>query len=329
MLMGDTGKYFGIVAGVMFASLLLVQQLAMFAGIITQMYSGITAVNAEIWVMDPKVRSIDDSQPMTDGQLGRVRSVEGVAWAVELYKGSVQAKLEDGTNAGIALYGLDDTTFIGGPARMTQGRLSDLRQSDAVVVDAMSAADKLAHVHPDRTRTPLKLGDTLELNDHRVIVVGFCEVARGFQSQPVVYTTYTRAVSIVPAQRKNLSFILAAPQSGQTAAETAARVARVTGLAAYSSQQFIRKTLTYFLTETSIVINFGMSVLIAFLIGTLIAGQTFYNFTMDNLRHFGALKAMGAGNATLLSMILLQAGLVGFLGYGIGTGLACLMGIAM
>jgi putative ABC transport system permease protein len=329
MLMGDTGKYFGIVAGVMFASLLLVQQLAMFAGILTQMYSGITAVNADIWVMDPKVRYIDDAQPMTDGQLGRVRSVEGVAWAVQLYKGTVQAKLEDGTNVGIALYGLDDITFVGGPAVMTQGRMADLRQSEAVVVDATSAADKLAHINQDGTRRPLKLGDTLELNDHRVVVVGFCEVSRGFQSQPVIYTTYTRAVSIVPAQRKNLSFILAAPQPGHRAGEVAARVGRVTGLAAYTSQQFIEKTLHYFLTETSIAMNFGMLVLIAFLIGALIAGQTFYNFTMDNLRHFGALKAMGAGNRTLLSMILLQAALVAFLGYGIGAGLACLMGVAM
>ena len=92
MLIGDTGKYLGIIAGIMFASLLLVQQLAMFAGILTQMYSGISAVNADIWVMDPKVRSIDDSQPMTDGQLGRVRSVEGVAWAVQPYKGPVRRR---------------------------------------------------------------------------------------------------------------------------------------------------------------------------------------------------------------------------------------------
>ena len=70
MLMGDTGKYLGSVAGVMFASLLLVQQLSMFVGIMTQTYSGISAVNADIWVMDPKVRYIDDSKPMTDGQLG-------------------------------------------------------------------------------------------------------------------------------------------------------------------------------------------------------------------------------------------------------------------
>ncbi len=328
MLMGDTGKYFGIVAGVTFASLLLIQQLSRFTGIMTQTYSGISAVNADLWVMDSKVRFIDDSQPMTDGQLGRVRSVDGVAWAVPLYKGSVQAKLPDGTNQAIALFGLDDSTFIGGPAVMRAGRLADLRKSDAVIIDHKSATDKLARVNADGTRTPLAIGDTLELNDHRVIVVGLCEVSRGFQSQPVVYTTYRRALAIAPAQRKNLSFILGAAQPGQSAAAVAARISRVTGLAAYTSQQFIAKTLQYFITETSIVLNFGLSVLIAFLIGALIAGQTFYNFTMDNLRHFGALKAMGAGNPMLLSMILIQAALVGCLGYGVGTGLACLIGWA-
>src|SRR5919108_4725031 len=218
--------------------------------------------------MDQKVRYIDVAKPMTDGQLGRVRSIEGVAWAVPLYKGSLQAKLENSTNEAVVMYGLDDTTLVGEPAVMVAGQLSDLRRSEAVIVDTASAHDKLAHVGPDGARTPLQVGDTLELNDHRVVVVGLCAVSRGFQSQPVVYTTYTRALAIAPAQRKNLSFILAAAQPGQPAAEVAARIARITGLAAYSSQQFIAKTLRYFVTETSIVINFGLSVLIAFLIGT-------------------------------------------------------------
>jgi putative ABC transport system permease protein len=328
MLMGDTGKYLGIIAGVMFASFLIIQQLAMFFGILRQTYSGITAVNAEIWVMDPNVKSIDDSKPMTDGQLGRVKSVEGVAWAVGLYKGSTSARLENGDTAGVTLYGLDDTTFIGGPAEMVEGKLSDLRLSDAVIVDSTSAFDKLAHFSADGTRVPLKVGDTLELNDHRVRVVGLCKVSRGFQSQAIVYTTYNRALGIAPQQRKNLSFILAAAQPGRNAAEVAAKISRITGLGAYTSQQFIDKTLHYFITETSVVLNFGMSVMVAFLIGTLIAGQTFYNFTMDNLRHFGALKAMGTSDRTLLAMILLQSALVGFVGYGVGTGLACLMGLA-
>lgn len=329
MLTGDTGRYLGIIAGVVFAALLLVQQLSMFSGIMVQTYSGITAVDADIWVMDPEVKYIDDAKPMTDGQLGRVRSVDGVAWAVPLYKGNLQARLDDGKFETVALYGVDDTTLIGGPAVMTKGKLADLRGSDAVVVDSVSAVDKLAHVAPDGTRTPLRIGDTLELNDHRAVVVGFCKVARGFQSLPVIYTTYHRAIYFAPAERKTLSFILAAAQPGSDVATVTRRIHEATGLGAYTSSAFIRKTLFYFITETGIVISFGLSVGVAFLIGTLIAGQTFYNFTTDNLRHFGALKAMGATNRTLLGMIALQAALVGAVGFGIGTGAACLLGVAM
>jgi putative ABC transport system permease protein len=63
-------------------------------------------------------------------------------------------------------------------------------------------------------------------------------------------------------------------------------------------------------------------VLLGFIVGVAIAGQTFYSFTLENLKQFGALKAMGAGNWLLLRMILLQAAVVGVIGYGIGVGTA-------
>ena len=77
---------------------------------------------------------------------------------------------------------------------------------------------------------------------------------------------------------------------------------------------------------TGIPINFGISVLLGFIVGTAIAGQTFYSFTLDNIKHFGALKAMGAGNMMLLRMILLQALVTGVVGYGLGVGLAASFG---
>ena len=86
-------------------------------------------------------------------------------------------------------------------------------------------------------------------------------------------------------------------------------------------------TMKYFLKYTGIPVNFGIAVLLGFLIGTVIAGQTFYNFTLENLRQFGALKAMGTGNGTLLRMILLQSLLAGSIGYGIGVGLASVFGL--
>ena len=63
-----------------------------------------------------------------------------------------------------------------------------------------------------------------------------------------------------------------------------------------------------------------------FIVGTAIAGQTFYLFTIENLKQFGALKAMGASNLRLMGMILLQAPSWASIGYGLGVGGAALFG---
>ncbi len=88
-------------------------------------------------------------------------------------------------------------------------------------------------------------------------------------------------------------------------------------------------TINYYLLYTGIPFNFGITALLGFLVGTAIAGQTFYNFTIENIKQFGALKAMGATNLRIIGMILLQALVVGLLGYGIGVGLAALFGWAV
>ena len=58
--------------------------------------------------------------------------------------------------------------------------------------------------------------------------------------------------------------------------------------------------------------------------GTIVAGQTFYIFTIENLKQFGALKAMGVTNSRLIGMILLQALVVGGAGYGLGVGMTAI-----
>jgi putative ABC transport system permease protein len=58
--------------------------------------------------------------------------------------------------------------------------------------------------------------------------------------------------------------------------------------------------------------------MISFIVGLSIAGQTFYSFVIENIEQFGALKAIGATRRELVRMILFQAAVVGFLGYGFG-----------
>jgi putative ABC transport system permease protein len=329
MLVGDRAKYLGIIMGLTFASLLITQQLAIFIGLMSRTYGAVTDLSLpDIWVMDPKVRFIDDIKPLQDTQLYRVRGVQGVEWAVPLYKGLIKARLDNGNFQTCNVLGLDDATLIGGPPVMVEGKLADLRRADSVIVDVVGAEDKLARTMPDGTKVPLKVGDTLELNDHRAVVVGLCRNTRTFQSQPVVYTTYTRATTFAPRERKLLSFVLVKAKAGEDQAALCARIRQGTGLLALRRDEFERMTVDYFMKYTGIPINFGIAVALGFIVGTAIAGQTFYNFTLDNLRHFGALKAMGAGNGMLLRMILLQSLVVGLIGYGLGVGAAGVFGYA-
>ncbi|MCX7099848.1 MAG: ABC transporter permease [Methylococcales bacterium] len=332
MLMGDTGKYIGIVMGLTFASLIMTQQPAIFVGLMSRSYSFISDVGLpDIWVMDAKVQFVDDIKPLQETELYRVRGISGVAWAMPMYKGLLKARLTDGTFQTCNVIGLDDATLIGGPPQMLEGTLEDLRRSDSVIVDIDGATDKLGKpsLLPGGKPTPLKLGDSLELNDRRAIVVGIAKVTRTFQSQPVVYTTYSRAKNYAPRERKLLSFVLVKAKPGQNPAELTRRIREATGLAAYTQAEFMELTYQYFMHNTGIPINFGISVLLGFIVGAAIAGQTFYNFTLENLRQFGVLKAMGTSNWVLLRMILLQAVLVGSIGYGLGVGLTALFGHAM
>src|SRR5205823_817454 len=129
-------------------------------------------------------------------------------------------------------------------------------------------------------------------------------------------------------ERKLLTFVLVKAKPGQGPAALCDRITSLTGLAAYTRAGFRNLTVGYFMKRTGIPINFGIAVALGFIVGIAIAGQTFYNFTHDNLRYFGALKAMGAGNGLLLRMILLQAILTGSVGYGLGIGAASLIGWA-
>jgi putative ABC transport system permease protein len=329
MLVGDRAKYLGIIMGLTFASLLITQQAGIFVGLMSRTYGAITdASGPDIWVMESKVQFIDDVKPMSGTELYRIRGVDGVQWAMPLYRGLIKARLDNGNYQSCIITGIDDATLIGGPAVMVEGKLTDLRRADGIIVNDVGAAGMLAHTGKDGKTVPLKVGDTLELNDHRAVVVGICKVARTFNSQPVVYTTYNRATTFAPQERKLLSFVLVKAAPGQDVKELCGRITRTTGMAAYSQRQFIDKTYQYFMDHTGIPVNFGISVVLGFIVGTAIAGQTFYQFTLENLRHFGALKAMGAGNGLVLKMIGLQALLVGGVGYGLGVGLASGVGFA-
>ncbi len=321
MLTGNTFKYLAIVMGITFSAFLIAQQASIFCGLMLMTTSQILDINgADVWVMDRNVQYIDDLKPMSDSELFRVRGVPGVDWAVRLYRGITRARLADGNYQQIIMIGLDDATLVGAPHILLHGNLTDLRMPDAVIMD--DAGYKL--LWPDDK--DYQLGKTFEMNDRRAVLVGVCVSRRTFTTFPIVYTRYSQATLFVPQERKVLSFVLANSEDHLPVEDLCRRIEDGTGLQALTRDQFFWKTITHYMTKTGIPINFGMTVILGFLVGTAVSGMTFYLFTVENIKQFGALKAMGLGNLRLMGMILFQAALVGFVGYGLGMGMAALFG---
>jgi putative ABC transport system permease protein len=316
MLTGDRAKYFGLVFAIAFCTFLLENQTSIFANILRRTASQILDVtDAEVWVMDPKTEYWEQTKALKDTDLTRVRGVEGVAWAVRLFKGNPVAKTLKGKFAVSFMVGLDDGTLAGAPRKMLMGSWERLREPDSVVIDQAG----YILLFPGE---PLQLGRTLEMNDHRVTIVGISDASAPFVSLPVMHARYSEAVNFLGRERTQLSFVLARPAPGVSPEELTARIAAQTGLRARTTREFMWDCVGYYLKNTGIPVNFGITIAVALVVGTVVAGQTFYLFTVENLKQFGALKAMGVTNPRLMGMILLQAGSVAALGFALGTGMA-------
>jgi putative ABC transport system permease protein len=318
ILTGNRGKYLALIFGISFSSLLMAHQMSVFWGVLRRTTSQIGDVHdADAWVMNPRVRYIDEAPALASGYLARVRGVSGVAWAVPFYKGTVQARLRNGANRLMILLGVDDATLVGAPREMVLGSVVELRRPDGILLGEAG----YQHFWPGE---PLRLGRTLEINDFRGVVVGICKTSTPYQTHPVAYTRFSLACRFAPVDRNHMPFVLVKTQPDADVVEVCSAITARTGLRALSKQEFCWWTIRYYLENTGIPINFGITVFLGFMVGVAVAGQTFYLFTIENLRQFGTLKAMGVSNTRLVGMILLQALAVGTAGYGLGMGLTAL-----
>lgn len=315
MLFGDRAKYAGLVFGIAFSTMLMSNQVSIFAGLMLRTASQILDVReADIWVMDPRVEYVDEVEPMKDTQLGRVRGVEGVDWAVPFYKGLAVAHSPDGLLQQVILLGVDDATLIGVAPRMILGSAGNLKKPDAMIIDR----EGFEFMWPGEKPA---LGKVIEINDRRAVIAGICDASAPFTTFPVVYTKYSSAMNYTGRMRKQMSFVLVHARAGEEPQALARRITEQTGLKALTWQDFSYATIGHYLKRTGIPVNFGITVALGFIVGAAVVGQTFYIFVLENLRQFGSLKAIGVSNLTILRMVLLQAFAVASVGYAIGIGL--------
>lgn len=313
MLTGDAQKFYGLLFGIAFSTLLITQQMTIFVNLVERGASGVyNAPEAQIWVMDPVSRTTDVSYAMPSTALDKVRAVEGVEWAVPHLRAQANVRTSDGDLEGVAVIGVDDATLIGLPKRMAVGDKSVFYAPDTVVIDDVGTT----RLFPGAEAA---MGQRLELNDQRAVIRGVADAIPSFTSTVVLYTRYSNALNFVPGTRNRLSFVLAGISPGETPEGVAARIEQETGLKAETRTEFARAGVNFIIENTGIPVNFGITVFLGFVVGVAIVGLTFSLFLRDNIKQFGALKAIGVTNSKIMQMVAAQAGLVGMIGYGLGV----------
>jgi putative ABC transport system permease protein len=314
MLVGDRVKYLGLVLGVAFSTLMVIQQASLFVGVI-RLSAFLVRANPDIdvWVLRPGSGGAEIVEQMPEAWLGRVRSVSGVAWAMPLYRGATFARADNGYLFSVGIVGVDDVTLAGAPFDMIAGQVSDLHIPNSVIAD-ISTFKRLFGDRPV-TDTP-----AIEIGKKLVRVVGVCRAVKTITGGDVVYTRRSVAVRLGQEPNNTVSLVMVKAQPESDPIDVAREIERRTGLDAFTREEFVAHITDWTLEMTGIVQVLGSVIVMGVVIGVLVVGQTFYLFAYENQRYFATFKAMGASDLTIIRMLGFQAMLVSIIGYGLGLG---------
>lgn len=326
MLIGNRAAFIGMIFGIFLAVLLISQQSAIYLGLISRSYRITSYIpQANIWVIDPATEGEDLIRSMPKDYLQYVRSAPNVEWAVPVNYLLMPLKTTFGRYKIAEVYGIDDQTLIGMP-KLLKGNLEDLYRKGAVIIDSNSIEDLLATTSADGKKIPLKIGDEIEINDSRAVIVGIAKITPGFFPQPIIFALNSQVQQYSRSSR--IQYIAAKTRKDATIQQVLDQINSNKNVLGVTTKQLNSRIANHFL-KTGILINYGISVLLGMIIGFSIAGQMFYIMTIQNLGYYALIKALGGTKKMIIKMILFQALVVGIIGYILGTAVTLLWGLAI
>jgi putative ABC transport system permease protein len=133
-----------------------------------------------------------------------------------------------------------------------------------------------------------------------------------------VFASFKRAQDYAGLRADQVLYLLVKATPGTEADALAARItAGVPDVTALSTEAWRKKQQDYWMFGTGAGITVLIAAGLGLLVGVVVVAQTIYAATVDHIREYGTLKAMGATNAYIYRVIIKQAAISGLIGYGI------------
>jgi len=307
-LVHDKVRLLVTVTGVVFAVVLIVVELGLFLGFTTTTSSLIDRSKADLWITGARVPYIESGVPFSERKLSTVLATPGIAHATKYISRFSQWQRHDGRQENVMVVGFDPGQTLGGPWNLVEGRVEDLKQPDNVFIDEIYKT-KLGVSH---------VGEIFEIRGHRARIAGFTRGIRSFTTSPYVFTSFKSAQDFTTTAEDQTVYILATLARGERVDAVRARLlARVKDVDVLTMREFSGKTQFYWMFTTGAGVAVLLAALLGLVVGVVVVAQTIYATTMDHLREYGTLKAMGATNGYLYRVIVQQAVISALVGYSL------------
>jgi putative ABC transport system permease protein len=304
------------ITGIAFSVVLMAVQSALLIGFALTSSSLIDHSDADFWIMPMGTRNVDQAGEIAERGRYLALALPGVASATKMIVRFVPWKRPDGGIEIVNVVGIDPAHPAVVPWNFTAGSVESLMRPDGVIIDALYAG-KLGVT---------RLGEAVEINGHRARVVGFTEGIRAFTQSPYVFADFATAQSFVGAPSDRTSFILVTAAKGSSDRPRMKREieARFPDYDVWEARSFAWETRLYWLFTTGAGGALVIAGLLGLIVGIVIVAQTLYAATVERLREFATLRAIGAGDAYLRAVILKQSCCTAVIGYAVGMAIASL-----
>ncbi len=297
-LVADRGKLLTALVGVVFSIVLVNVQGGLFLGLIGKASLLIDNGSADIWVGHKETHNVDFPRDIPRRWTDRVRAVQGVKSAHPYLLGHSTMTLPDGGFEPVLLVGCDQPSLIGNAWSMHEGDSAAILQNDGIIVDLYD---------DDKLKSP-SIGDLREIGGVKARVVARSEGILGFLVTPYIFTTLDRAKNFLHKSADQCSYVLVQLENGADPAVVCASIrTRLPEVDAYTKKQFSRISVKYWVERTGLGISFGAATLMGLLVGMIMVAETLYAMVLDRLSEFGTLKAIGATERQVCTILLMQA----------------------
>jgi putative ABC transport system permease protein len=308
-------------AGVAFAVTLVFVQVGLFLGLLHNASVTIENLDADLWVTSRNTPNVDFAHAFPETRVQRVRSIPGVERADNLVVAFLNVALPDGAEEGLLVYGLEDFTRWNIPWKVEGGRVEDLRRGDYLMLDASA----------ERRYGPFAVGDYREVSSRRLKIIGRTHEALSFTTTPIGFLDIRLAQELAGSRMQGkATYLLVRMAPGADVAAVKAEIQRRLPFNdVYTRQEWSDRSRGYWVSSTGIGLNMYITVFLGCLVGIVVVAQTLYTSTLEHLREFGTVKAIGGSNRDIYSILGTQAVIAAVVGFLLGAGNALLLAPVM